>query len=119
MREIWQTQLGAEVTCIKLAIELGRKSEEVLEQRQLESVFTEALRQLDQQGDMTLPQNQFTPLQRVSIPILREYLAAEYQDLLRYNALGFAPDFERLIDDIVFFCVSLWEMIFATFTIPR
>jgi 5'-3' exoribonuclease 2 len=82
----------------------GRKSEEVLEQRQLESGFTQAQRQLDEQGDMTLPENQFTPLQRVSIPILREYLAAEFQDLLQYNTLGFAPDFERLIDDIVFLC---------------
>ena len=53
---------------------------------------------------MGLWENQQTPLQRISIPILREYLAAEFEPCLRPDYLSFPPSLERLIDDIVFLC---------------
>ena len=40
----------------------------------------------------------------VSIPILREYLAAEFAPCLQPGRLPFTPSLERLIDDIVFLC---------------
>jgi len=43
------------------------------------------------------------PFQIVSIPILRQYLARQFGDPLE-DALSFPYDFERIVDDFVFFC---------------
>lgn len=80
----------------------GRKSQEVAERRQLESGFRDAQRQLDEKGCMELPENQQKPLQRVSIPILREYLEFEFSSCLKQ--VPFTPSLERIIDDVVFLC---------------
>jgi 5'-3' exoribonuclease 2 len=85
----------------------GRKSEEQAQQRRLENGFTEAQKQLDEAAGsvaMQLPANQAKTLQRVSIPILREYLAAEFDCVLQPRSLPFPISLERLIDDIVFLC---------------
>jgi len=85
----------------------GRKSQEQLEQRQLESGFRDAQRQMDEEVGaeaMELEENQGKALQRVSIPILREYLANEFAKCLKPGRLPFAPSLERLIDDVVFMC---------------
>ena len=84
----------------------GRKSIEQQEQRQLESGFTEQQRMLDEAvGDqaMMMAENKQKPLQRVSIPILREYLLAEFQSTLQ-QITAFSPSLERIIDDFVFLC---------------
>jgi 5'-3' exoribonuclease 2 len=83
----------------------GRRSQEAQEQRQLESGFKDQQRALDEAAGadaMALPENQHKPLQRISIPILREYLAAEFASCL--TQVPFPPSLERLIDDIVFLC---------------
>ena len=86
----------------------GRKSKEQHEQRQLESGFQDAQRLLDEDaGSMameSLLENQGTPLQRISIPILREYLAHEFASCLQPGRVPFAPSLERLLDDVVFLC---------------
>eukprot|EP00977_Amphora_coffeiformis_P005165 scaffold1112_cov92-Amphora_coffeaeformis.AAC.1 len=85
----------------------GRKSIETQEQRQQETGYTEAQRLLDEAvGDraMQLPINQQKPLQRVSIPILREYLAAEFAPTLQQLGTSGTVSLERLIDDFVFLC---------------
>ncbi|GKY99557.1 hypothetical protein MPSEU_000910000 [Mayamaea pseudoterrestris] len=85
----------------------GRKSVEMAEQRQLDSGHKDQQEQLNQAVGaeaMGLLENQQTPLQRISIPILREYLQAEFEECLRPEYLSFAPSLERLIDDIVFLC---------------
>lgn len=85
----------------------GRKSLEQQERRQEETGFRQQQKALDEAvGDfaMSLPENSGKPLQRISIPILREYLAAEFAPCLNQQRLGFAPSLERLIDDIVFLC---------------
>ena len=85
----------------------GRKSQEQLDRRQLESGFADEQRAFDEAAGsvaMELEENQGKPLQRVSIPILREYLAAEFADCLDPRRLPFPPSLERLIDDIVFLC---------------
>ena len=85
----------------------GRKSQEQQDRRQLETGFRDAQRQLDEAAgaeSMQLPENQQKPLQRISIPILREYLANEFAECFTPERLPFAPSLERLIDDIVFLC---------------
>ena len=90
----------------------GRKSLEQQEQRQLESGFTEQQRIMDQAaGERALlrPENRHAPLQRVSIPILREYLAAEFdgtRQVLAQTGGHASPSssLERIIDDFVFLC---------------
>ena len=85
----------------------GRKSQEEQEKRQLENGFQDAQRALNENAGseaMQLLENCNKPLQRVSIPILREYLAAEFAECLSPGRLPFAPSLERLIDDIVFLC---------------
>ncbi|KAL7571127.1 hypothetical protein ACA910_014733 [Epithemia clementina (nom. ined.)] len=87
----------------------GRKSIEAMEQRQEESGYRLQQRSFDQAAGtlaMQLPENVLAtkPLERISIPILREYLAAEFQDCLSPERLPFRPSLERLIDDIVFLC---------------
>jgi 5'-3' exoribonuclease 2 len=92
---------------LREVVTFGRKSLEQMEQRQLESGFQDAQRHLDEEAGpqaMSLPENQQKPLQRVSIPILREYLANEFASCLAPGALPFAPSLERLIDDVVFLC---------------
>ena len=82
----------------------GRKSQEDHDQRQMENGFRDKQRLLDETASdaMELLENQGKPLQRVSIPILREYLAFEFKECL--SGLPFTPSLERMIDDIVFLC---------------
>ena len=92
---------------LREVVTFGRRSEEQLEQRQLETGFKEEQQRLDLEAGaaaMALPENSHKPLQRVSIPILREYLASEFASCLAPGRLPFAPSLERLIDDIVFLC---------------
>lgn len=97
----------------------GRKSQEAQEQRQMESGHRDAQIQLDEaagaEAMTSLEENQHKALQRISIPVLRQYLANEFKSCLipqQPNPSGqgppiglpFAPSLERLIDDIVFLC---------------
>ena len=85
----------------------GRKSQEQAERRQIESGFRDEQRRLDEEAGATamqLLENRQKPLQRLSIPILREYLAADFAGCLNPNNMPFQPSLERLIDDIVFLC---------------
>lgn len=85
----------------------GRKSQEQNEQRQLENGFRENQRELDEQAGetaMQLLENKQKPLVRISIPILREYLAAEFAPCITPGRIPFTASLERLIDDIVFLC---------------
>ena len=85
----------------------GRKSQEQLEQRQAESGFRDAQRRYDEDAGaeaMQLEENQGKPFQRISIPILREYLANEFAECLQQGRLPFGANLERLIDDFVFMC---------------
>ena len=83
----------------------GRKGAEQAEQRRNESGFADAQRQYDEGAGaeaMQLPENRNKPLQRISIPVLREYLAFEFQEC---NHVPFKEvSFERLIDDVVLLC---------------
>ena len=95
----------------------GRKSQEQQEQRQMESGFRDEQVRLDEEAGseaMMLEDNQQKPLQRISIPVLRHYLANEFKSCLIPQqpnpnggppiGLPFTPSLERLIDDIVFLC---------------
>ena len=87
----------------------GRRSAENAERKREESGFTDAQKQLDEAAGpeaMALPENQNKILQRISIPVLREYLGGEFRDVLnKLPAAGFKEvSFERLIDDVVFLC---------------
>jgi len=85
----------------------GRKSIETQERRQLETGYTEAQRLLDEAvGDraMQSPVNRQKPFQRVSIPILREYLEAEFAPTVQQLGGPAVISLERLIDDFVFLC---------------
>jgi 5'-3' exoribonuclease 2 len=86
----------------------GRQSQEQQEERQLVSGFRDAQRTLDEQAGsdaMQLIENNQKPIQRISIPILREYLANEFASCITPGrSISFEPNFERLIDDIVFLC---------------
>ncbi len=87
----------------------GRRHAENVEKMREESGFTLAQQQLDAEVGsqaMQLSDNQYKILQRISIPILREYLAFEFGPVLKsLHKCGFKEvSFERLIDDIVFLC---------------
>lgn len=85
----------------------GRKSQEENEKRQIETMFRDKQRALDEdagEAAMQLLENKQKPLVRVSIPILREYLANEFASCLVPGRIPFQPSLERLIDDIVFLC---------------
>lgn len=85
----------------------GRKSQNQAEMRQLETGFRDRQRVLDEEaGDLAMQilENRQKPLVRVSIPVLREYLAADFACCLAPGRLPFPPSLERLIDDIVFLC---------------
>mmetsp|Transcript_26197 Transcript_26197/g.71896 ORF Transcript_26197/g.71896 Transcript_26197/m.71896 type:complete len:673 (+) Transcript_26197:120-2138(+) len=85
----------------------GRKSQEMAERRQNENGYRDKQRQFDEEaGDMAMQllENKQTPICRVSIPILREYLSIDFAKCLDPNRLPFTPSLERLIDDIVFLC---------------
>lgn len=85
----------------------GRKSQEQQEQRQLESGFRDTQRAFDEQAGaeaMQLTENLQKPMHRISIPILREYLASEFSCCITPGRVPFEPSFERLLDDIVFLC---------------
>lgn len=85
----------------------GRKSQEENEKRQIETMFREKQRALDEEAGevaMQLLENKQKPLIMVSIPILREYLANEFALCLTPGRIPFPPSLERLIDDIVFLC---------------
>lgn len=83
----------------------GRRSQEETERRRERSGFADAQRQLDEEpgtAAMELLENKGKPLQRLSIPILREYLANEFKccATVPFREVSF----ERLVDDIVFLC---------------
>jgi len=85
----------------------GRKSVEELEKRQMESGFHEAQRLINESAGveaMALEENKCKALQRVSIPVLREYLAVEFAECMKPGHLPFPSSLERLIDDWVFLC---------------
>ncbi|KAL7554914.1 hypothetical protein ACHAWF_018470 [Thalassiosira exigua] len=84
----------------------GRKSAEAAERRKEESGFNMKQKMLDEAAGaeaMELPENSHKPLQRLSVPILREYLANEFSSVLAPPFRG-EVSFERLVDDIVFLC---------------
>jgi len=83
----------------------GRKGQEETERRREETGFADAQRQLDEEAGasaMELLENKGKPLQRLSVPILREYLANEFKCCA--NVPFREVSFERLVDDIVFLC---------------
>jgi 5'-3' exoribonuclease 2 len=85
----------------------GRKSQEENEKRQIETMFRDKQRALDEEAAetaMQLLENKQKPIVRVSIPILREYLANEFAACLTPGRIPFQPSLERLSDDIVFLC---------------
>lgn len=85
----------------------GRKSQNQAEMRQLESGFRDKQRMLDEEAGSTAMQileNKQKPIVRVSIPVLREYLAAEFASCITPGRIPFPPSLERLLDDIVFLC---------------
>jgi 5'-3' exoribonuclease 2 len=85
----------------------GRKSAEMQTQRQLENGFLNRQRQFDEEAGpmaMQLLENKQKPLCRVSIPILREYLANEFAPCITPGRIPFQPSMERMIDDFVFLC---------------
>ena len=84
----------------------GRKGAESSMQRKLESGYYDAQKQLDElagEQAMLLPENKHKPLERLSIPILREYLEFEFSSCRNLPFRG-EVSFERVIDDIVFLC---------------
>ena len=84
----------------------GRKSMEATERRREETGFTMKQKLLDEAVGavaMELPENANKPLQRLSVPILREYLANEFATVMNPPFKG-EVSFERLIDDVVFMC---------------
>ena len=85
----------------------GRKSQELAEKRQMESGYRDKQRQFDEEAGemaMQLLENKQKPICRLSIPILREYLAVDFASCISPGRIPFPPSFERLIDDIVFLC---------------
>lgn len=84
----------------------GRKSQEQMEARQQQSGFAMQQQALDDAvGSVAMQQlseNQHKPLERISIPILREYLSYEFAGTL--HTLPFPASLERLLDDLVFLC---------------
>jgi len=84
----------------------GRRSVEATEQRREESGFAFKQKLMDEAAGTTameLPENANKPLQRLSVPILREYLANEFSSVMNPPFRG-EVSFERLVDDIVFMC---------------
>lgn len=83
-------------------VTFGRKSIEAMERRREESGFTRQQEELNIAAGsaMDLPENQGTPLERVSIPILRQYLENEFRSCLQLPFVNL----ESLIDDFVFMC---------------
>lgn len=84
----------------------GRQSIEATERRREESGFTFKQKMLDDAVGaeaMELPENANKPLQRLSVPVLRMYLANEFASVMNPPFKG-EVSFERLIDDIVFMC---------------
>ena len=87
-------------------VTFGRRSIENTEKRREESGFTLKQKMLDEavgSEAMELLENSHKPLQRLSVPILREYLANEFSTLMNPPFRG-EVSFERLVDDIVFLC---------------
>jgi len=83
----------------------GRRGAERLARHREATGFATEQRKLDERGDMDIPENKATTLQRLSIPILREYLRAEFSSLERVTfRKGVQLSFERIIDDFVFLC---------------
>lgn len=84
----------------------GRQSVEATERRREESGFAFNQKMLDEAVGaeaMELPENANKPLQRLSVPILREYLANEFASVMNPPFKG-EVSLERLLDDIVFMC---------------
>ena len=93
----------------------GRRGAEEAERRREQSGFRDKQKALDEGAGpeaMDLLENKTKPLQRISIPILREYLAFEFQEC---NHVPFSEvSFERLIDDIVFLCFFVGKCEFGS-----
>eukprot|EP00578_Thalassiosira_sp_NH16_P024076 CAMPEP_0181096886 /NCGR_PEP_ID=MMETSP1071-20121207/11269_1 /TAXON_ID=35127 /ORGANISM="Thalassiosira sp., Strain NH16" /LENGTH=1201 /DNA_ID=CAMNT_0023179319 /DNA_START=75 /DNA_END=3681 /DNA_ORIENTATION=+ len=84
----------------------GRKSVESTERRREECGFAMKQKMFDEavgSEAMELPENCNKPLQRLSVPVLREYLANEFATVIHPPFKG-EVSFERLVDDIVFLC---------------
>lgn len=84
----------------------GRKSVETTERQREESGHNFKQKILNEAVGteaMELPENSNKPLQRLSVPILREYLANEFATVMSPPFKG-EVSFERLVDDIVFMC---------------
>ena len=84
----------------------GRKSMETTERRREECGFAMKQKMFDEavgSEAMELSENANKPLQRLSVPILREYLANEFRTVISPPFKG-EVSFERLVDDIVFMC---------------
>jgi len=84
----------------------GRRSVEATEQRREESGFAFKQKLMDEAAGgtaMELPENANKPLQRLSVPVLREYLANEFSSVMNPPFRG-EVSFERLVDDVVFMC---------------
>jgi len=83
----------------------GRRGAEQAQSRREASGHAAKQRMLDEiagPGAMDLLQNKYKPLQRLSVSVLREYLAYEFSILS--TLVPFRWDFERVVDDIVFMC---------------
>ena len=85
-------------------VQFGRKGLELSQKRKVESGYEDAQKLLDARtcGNGGILPNEFQKsLQRLSVPVLREYLMLEFGDL-KHN-MPYVFDFERIIDDVVFF----------------
>jgi len=90
----------------------GRRGAEDADRRRNESGFADAQRRYDEAAGpeaMQLIENRTKPLQRISIPVLREYLAFEFQECA--NVPFKEVSFERVVDDIVFLCFFVGELV--------
>lgn len=82
----------------------GRRGAEISQRRKAQSGFEDAQKALDEKSGCSngiLPPEYTKALQRLSVPVLREYLMFEFEGLKKN--LPYKFDFERIIDDVVFF----------------
>jgi len=84
----------------------GRKGAEQSANRKATNGFSDKQKLLDERAGCSgkkLPPEYEKPLQRLSVPILREYLKIEFGPI--ENTLPYEYNFETVIDDIVFFTI--------------
>ena len=90
----------------------GRRGAEEAEKKRNESGFADAQRMMDEAAGveaMQLEENRGKTLQRISVPILRNYLENEFR--VCANVPFREVSFERLVDDIVFLCFFVGELV--------